>query len=171
MTENDLDAVVAIAAIGFPNHFESRACFANRLALYPSGCFVLATNPAPPLGYVISYPWIARDAPALNAIIEAIPLEAEVIYWHDLALHPIARAGGHARAIVARLATDAQAAGWPAIALVAVNDATAFWQRHGFQLDDAAELRQKLASYGPDARYMIRPLVAKIEQTQAATPP
>ena len=42
MTVADLDAVTAIAAIGFPDHFEGRDCFANRLGLNPSGCFVLA---------------------------------------------------------------------------------------------------------------------------------
>lgn len=159
MIESDLNVVAAIAAIGFPNHFEGISCFANRLAIYPGGCFVLAEGEGPPLGYLIAYPWMADEAPALNTLIEAIPSEAEVMYLHDLAIHPGTRGRGHSRIIVERLAADARAAGWPQLALVAVNDATAFWERHGFQVRDTPAILTKLASYGPDARYMLRPLV------------
>ena len=44
MTAADLDAVTAIAAVGFPEHFEGRDCFENRLVLNPGGCFVLAVK-------------------------------------------------------------------------------------------------------------------------------
>ncbi len=158
MTAEDLDAVVGIAAIGFPDHFEGRACFANRLALNPSGCFVLAGPGGPPMGYAVAYPWRADAAPALNTLIEAIPDDAGVLYLHDLALHPDARGGGHSRAIVARLADRAREDGWPAMALIAVNDAVVFWEGHGFSVRDGAGMTDKLASYGADARYMIRPL-------------
>ena len=47
---------------------------------------------------------------------------------------------------------------WPAIALVAVNDAVGFWSRHGFVEQPAEAMAAKLASYGADARYMLRPL-------------
>ena len=52
----------------------------------------------------------------------------------------------------------AEAVGWPAIALIAVNNAAAFWERHQFEIRETQSLRQKLASYGPDARYMVRAL-------------
>ena len=42
MTPSDLDGVVRVASEAFPNHPEDRACFADRLRLYPSGCQVLA---------------------------------------------------------------------------------------------------------------------------------
>ena len=42
MRPTDIDAVVEVARLSFPDHFEDRACFQNRLALYPRGCFVLA---------------------------------------------------------------------------------------------------------------------------------
>ena len=76
MIESDLDAVAAIAVIGFPDHFEGKNCFANRLAIYPQGCFVLSENHDPPLGYLIAYPWVADTAPALNTLIAAIPAGA-----------------------------------------------------------------------------------------------
>ncbi|HMJ06259.1 MAG TPA: GNAT family N-acetyltransferase, partial [Chthoniobacterales bacterium] len=135
-----------------------RPCFANRLALYPAGCYVLARDREPVLGYLLAYPWLADDAPALNILLDALPAAPAVMYLHDLALHPNARGAGHAATIVKHLAEVAEAAGWPVITLVAVNNAAAFWQRHGFQIRETHSLCQKLTSYGPDARYMVRAL-------------
>ena len=158
MTADDLDAVADIGAVGFPDHFEGRDCFENRLALNPSGCFILAETDGPPQGYLIAYPWTADAAPALNTLINAIPADAAVMYLHDLALDPAVRGGGWSRPIVERLAKDARAAGWPALALVAVNDAAPFWERHGFAVIGAPAMAAKLAGYGADARYMVRAL-------------
>jgi len=157
MRPGDIDAVVEIARLSFPDHPEDRACFENRLALYPRGCFVLA-GAGPAQGYLIAYPWRADAAPALNSLVEGLPADAELIYLHDLALHPEARGGGTAGAIVERLAAQAAGDGWPAVALVAVNDAAAFWARRGFEVCDPPGMADKLASYGPGARYMVRSL-------------
>jgi GNAT superfamily N-acetyltransferase len=157
MAETDLDAVAAIAKIGFPNHFEGRPMFANRLALAPQGCFVLADE-ARSIGYLIAYPWRADSAPPVNTLIEAIPDDAEVIYLHDLCLHPDARGLGATGEIVQRLADQAREDGWPAIGLVAVNDAVGFWRRKGFEVRESEAISDKLAGYGSDARYMTRPL-------------
>jgi len=158
MRPDDIDAVVEVARLSFPDHFEDRACFENRLALYPRGCFVLTEAEGPARGYLIAYPWKADSAPPLNTVIEGLPGEPALIYLHDLALHPEARGGGVTGAIVERLAEQAAGDGWPAVALVAVNDAADFWRRHGFQDRASDALAEKLASYGPDARYMVRPL-------------
>jgi len=95
----------------------------------------------------------------LNTLIEAIPGDATVMYLHDLTLDPAVRGGGWSRPIVERLAEQARAAGWPVLALVAVNDAAPFWERHGFTVVEAPGMADKLAGYGPDARYMIRRLM------------
>jgi len=161
MTGADLDAVAAIALIGFPDHFEGRPMFANRLDMAPDGCFALSRIEAGVervLGYLVAYPWRADAAPPLNTRIEAIPGDAAVMYLHDLCLHPEVRGRGVTTGIVERLADQARAAGWPALALVAVNDAAGFWARHGFAVRQNAVIAAKLAGYGPDARYMIRPL-------------
>jgi GNAT superfamily N-acetyltransferase len=155
MRADDLDAVVEVARLSFPDHPEERACFQNRLALYPRGCFVL-TDGGPGKGYLIAYPWRADAAPPLNSLIEGLPCDAALIYLHDLALHPDARGGGATGAIVERLAEQAAQDGWPAIALVAVNNAADFWTRHGFETRDPAGMAEKLASYGAGARYMVR---------------
>jgi len=156
MRPDDLDAVAQIAAVGFPDHFEGRECFANRLNLYPDGCQVLDT-PDGPAGYWVAYPWVEEATPALNTLIEAIPDDAGVLYLHDLALAPKVRGQGWSRPAMQTLRALAQRGGWPTIALVAVNDAVAFWRGHGFVVRDTPMLSAKLASYGPDARYMTRP--------------
>ncbi|WP_395944100.1 GNAT family N-acetyltransferase [Brevundimonas sp.] len=158
MRPGDIDAVVEIARLSFPDHFEGRPCFENRLALYPRGCFVLAAEGEPAKGYLIAYPWRAESAPPLNTVIEGLPADPALIYLHDLALHPGARGGGVTRAVVERLAGQAAEDGWPAVALVAVNDAVGFWSRHGFVEQPSEGMAAKLASYGADARYMVRDL-------------
>lgn len=158
MTAADLDGVVTVARLSFPDHFESRACFENRLTLSPAMSFVLVGDDEVVRGYLFAYPWRSETAPALNTLIEALPGDADRIYLHDLALDPRVRGGGLTRAIVERLVDQVRADGWTRIALVAVNDATAFWQRMGFHPVTSPELSAKLASYGDDACYMIREL-------------
>jgi len=158
MRPDDIEAVTAVARLSFPDHFEDQTCFENRLALYPRGCFVLTDGQGPTRGYLIAYPWKTESAPPLNTVIEGLPADATLIYLHDLALHPDARGGGVTGAIVELLAGQAAEDGWPAIALVAVNDAVGFWTRHGFVEQPAEAMAAKLASYGADARYMLRPL-------------
>lgn len=155
MTEEDLDWVAEITTIGFPNHFEGREMFANRLALNPAGCFALQT-PGGLEGYLIAYPWRDDAAPALNTVIEAVPTDAGVIYLHDLVLTPAVRGQGWSKPAVQAVVDLAKAGGWASIALVAVNDAVDFWRGHGFEVRETPEMAAKLASYGSDARYMIR---------------
>lgn len=158
MTGRDLDGVVAVARVAFPDHFEDRACFAERLALYPAGCRVLANADGKVAGYGIAYPWDRDAMPPLGALIGALPDAPDLIYLHDLALSPDARGTGAANGYVAWLVDHARAENWPRIALVAVNDAASFWERQGFVATDSPALRAKLASYGGDARYMVRTL-------------
>ena len=158
MTLDDVDAVFQIALISFPDHFESRACFANRLALNPTGCFVLDRGDSTVQGYLMAYPWIAGAAPKINTLINALPAKASVMYLQDMALHPRVRRAGWSGPMVERLAAETRAAGWTRLALIAVNDAAPFWERHGFAAIEAPALVETLAGYGPEARYMIRRL-------------
>jgi len=157
MQSGDLDRVAEIAAVGFPDHFEGRNCFANRLALNPAGCFVLEM-PEGLQGYLVAYPWRVDAAPTLNTLIAAIPDDASVLYLHDLALTPAVRGQGWSRPAVQAVVDLAVAGGWATIALVAVNDAVGFWRGHGFEVRQTPHMTAKLVSYGPDARYMTRPV-------------
>lgn len=159
METRDLDGVVRVAALAFPHHFEDRGCFADRLALHPQGCFALE-DAGEVVGYLIAYPWRRGSAPALNTGLDALPEGADVLYLHDLALDPRLRGRGLARPAVEALVRRAREDGWPAVSLVAANDAEGFWRRLGFETVEDPRLAEKLASYGEDARYMVRRLPA-----------
>lgn len=156
MTAADVDGVAAVAQQAFPQHFEERACFEERLALHAPGCFVLQDEADSVKGYLVAYPWRRGDIPPLNALLGAIPEDADILYLHDLALATEARGRGLAGPIVERLAEQARAEGWPGIALVAVNDAAGFWARNGFAVCDSSRTAAQLASYGEGAHYMVR---------------
>jgi GNAT superfamily N-acetyltransferase len=156
MTEADLDGVVAVAAGAFPDHPEDRACFANRLALHPAGCKVLADGAGGVAGYLVAYPWRADDAPALNTLLPGLPEAPEAYYLHDLALTPAARGGGRAATGVDLAVQAARDAGLSTVTLTAVNGAAPFWARQGFAPRHSPAMAAKLAGYGADAVYMIR---------------
>jgi GNAT superfamily N-acetyltransferase len=153
----DLAAVSGIAAIVHPAFPEDDAVFAERLALHPAGCRLL-TVAGEPAGYVISHPWRTGSLPALNALLGAIPAEADTYYVHDLALLPSARGTGAGAAIVQDLKRHALLLGFTGLSLVAVNNSAAFWARQGFGETPAGAASEKLASYGDDARLMTCPI-------------
>lgn len=160
METADLDGVVRIARLAFPDHFEDRSCFAERLELYPRGCFTLDMA-GEVAGYLIAYPWTTGSAPPLNSLIHALPQDADLIYLHDLALHPEARGHGLTSPMISRLAAQVRDDGWNAIALVAVNRATSFWSRMEFEVVEDPAMAVKLASYGAEAAYMMRSTLAR----------
>jgi ribosomal protein S18 acetylase RimI-like enzyme len=151
MLDSDLDGVVAVAAVAFPDHPEGRACFAERLALTSDSCWVLAAGAAI-AGYLIAYPWPLGEIPPLDTLLGQLPEQRTAWYLHDLALLPDARGTGQAAAGLALLFAHTEAP----IALVSVNDSAAFWAGHGFVAQQSPTLQAKLKSYGPHARYMVR---------------
>jgi len=156
MRGSDIDGVVKVAAACFPDHFEARACFEERLALFPQGCFVLASGETV-RGYLIAYPWTLGAIPPLNSLLGGLPDTREAFYLHDLALHPDARGQGHARPIVERLATGLAALGGRWLALVSVNGSVDFWRGMGFEPVAGDEgTARKLESYGGGSTYMLR---------------
>jgi GNAT superfamily N-acetyltransferase len=158
MVPADLPAVMRIAAVVHPNYPEDEAVFAERLALAPAGCLVLAGAAGELAGYIVSHPWPRGDIPALNALLGAIPASTRDWYLHDLALLPAARGGGRAAGGVSRIVSAAAGQGCDAIALVAVNGSSGFWERQGFRPAHDPALAGKLASYDDAARYMMRGL-------------
>ncbi|SFG84969.1 Acetyltransferase (GNAT) family protein [Methylobacterium gossipiicola] len=155
MAAMDLPAVVELANALFPDHYEAPERFAERLQAAPDLCRVLACGGAEAIrGYCIAYPWPLGRIPPLDRPLPEEWRAGEAVYLHDLGLHPEAAGRGHARAAIADLVAQA---GQRAIALVAVNRSAAFWAASGFreELGDAA-LADKLAGYGPYARYMVR---------------
>jgi ribosomal protein S18 acetylase RimI-like enzyme len=153
MRETDIDAAHALSEIVHPGYPEARAVFAERLALYPEGCFVLDGEDGL-AGYALSHPYVRDAAPALNSLLGALPARCDVYYIHDIAILPHARGRGAGEAIVSLLTAHARDAGFDTICLVAVNTSAPFWQRHGFVAREVAGMREKLGSYGEGAMYM-----------------
>lgn len=137
MRADDIAAVTSISDAVHGDYTEQPGVFAARLALYPTGCFMLevaadGSPAAAPLGYLIVHPWHRGAPPALNAVLEALPDPGETICLHDIALLPEARgtgAGGSALALTEALA---RAEGLPDITLIAVNGADSYWRHQGF---------------------------------------
>ncbi len=160
MTTADLAAVSGIAAAVHVDYPEDAAVFAERLTMYPQGCYVLAETDgagARIAGYLISHPWQFAQPPALNAMLGALPSPATTYYIHDIALLPVARGSGAAAAIVALLIRHAATIA-DNISLVAVGGTSPFWAAQRFARRADPALAAKLASYGGDACYMSRAL-------------
>jgi ribosomal protein S18 acetylase RimI-like enzyme len=158
MTERDMDYVVAIADVVHPRFPEDRAVLAEKLALYPEGCFVLRGGEGgAAIGYLLSHPWGENSAPLLNTLLGNLP-KPDLYYIHDIALLPAARGLRAGEQAVAAVEDHARALDLDRIALVAVNGSTGFWQRHGFSIQADDDWQDKLASYGTDAVYMTKRL-------------
>jgi GNAT superfamily N-acetyltransferase len=150
MREADLAAVSAISDAVHGRFTEPAAVYAERLALYPSGCLVLEQGGAV-AGYLITHPWYRDAPPKLAAMLGAIPAHADSYYLHDIALLPAARGTGAARAALDFVKARARALGLSDIALMAVGGADRFWAAQGF----AYVPRDADPSYGADAYLML----------------
>lgn len=157
MSGYDFGAVFEIANKVHPGFFEAEDVLAEKFALYRNGCYLLEVSERP-AGYVLSHPWKRGSLPALNALLGAIPADADSYYIHDLALLPVTRGVGAAGQIVAALTKHAKAMGFPTMSLVAVNGSVAFWEKQGFAVEERPELSDKLAAYEDAARYMVKAL-------------
>jgi ribosomal protein S18 acetylase RimI-like enzyme len=149
MRIDDLVAVVELADEIHASYPEDPAIFAERLRLYPDGCFVLDINGV--RGYAISHPW-AGDPPKLNKLLGSLPVEPDTYYLHDIALHPSVRAKGHAQQIVDQIVRR-MSPQYRNITAVAVEGTLPTWRRMGFEATEVSAL-----SYGPGARHIMRHL-------------
>lgn len=158
MRSADLGFIEQIAALVHPRYPESPAVAAERLRLYPAGCWVAGPPPGESadrlVGYALSHPAVFGQPPALDSLLDRLAPACDCLYLHDLAMLAPWRGAGLGSALITRLGTLARRTGFTAVTLTAVNDSRDFWCRLGFRAVAGAALRSKLASYGPDAVYM-----------------
>ena len=57
MTEGDLASVDRIADLVHVDYPEDSAVFADRLSVFPDGCFTLHGGDGAALGYALTHPW------------------------------------------------------------------------------------------------------------------
>lgn len=155
MRPADLAAVAVLADQVHIEHPEAPAVFAERLRLFPAGCFTLADGPAM-MGYALAHPGRLGEPPPLDTLLGSLPEAADCLYLHDIALAPAATRQGYGADLVARLIELSAEYGFASVALVAVRASGPFWRRLGFHPVEVPSLRAKLASYGNDAAYMSR---------------
>jgi len=160
MRADDLDAVMAVAAVVHAGFYERREVFAERLSLYPQGCWI-AQEPgvsATVLGYAFLHPARLGQPPALDSLLHEIDAQADCLYLHDVALLPAARGAGLGRSLLQRLQALMALDGFTHAALVAVHGSAPYWRSGGFEAlsDVPPALREKLRSYDEHALYMTR---------------
>ncbi len=156
---DDIDVIHDIQSVVHADHCEAYDVLLERLRLCPRGCFVLEHGNAIS-GYVLSHPWIRRSPPPIDTLLGAVPHTADVWYLHDLALMPETRGSGAGSSVSALLAAQARRAGYDAATLISINGSQGFWERQGFSVHAEPGLADKLATYGGQAVYMEKNLLA-----------
>jgi hypothetical protein len=157
MTRFDLPLSEAIAEQSHPDLPENPLVFAERLRLFPQGCWMLDVV-LDPFGYAIAHPRFPCRPPSLNSLLWQLPADPDTFYVHDLALLQVARRGGLAADAVRSMVDAAQALALPTLSLVAVGASAAFWRHMGsVRLNNDAAVG-KLTSYGAGVCAMVRRL-------------
>jgi GNAT superfamily N-acetyltransferase len=159
MTEQDLDAVLAVQAACYPPSMQEPAdVVLARLRAAPATTLV-AEDGGGACAYVFAYPSKrGRITPLHAGFVPAA--DADTLYVHDLAVHPRAHGLGLGRLLARALFDAAGVRGLRHGALVAVLDARPFWERLGFVAAPPGQGGQALASYPGGAVYMTRRLDA-----------
>ncbi len=153
MVAEDVAAVTRLSDMVHGRYTERAEVYAERLALYPTGCFLFERE-GKAAGYLICHPW-RRDRPVpLDTLVGKLPTDADCFYLHDLALLPIARGTGAGKRATETVLTAARTAGFGEVRLVAVNGAESFWAGRGFALVPGDEGNGPSEGYGAEALAM-----------------
>ncbi|HEX7821177.1 MAG TPA: GNAT family N-acetyltransferase [Sphingobium sp.] len=155
MEAGDIGSVARISDAVHGRYTERAEVYAERLSLYPAGCFLFEKDGAA-AGYMVSHPWVRAAPPTLDAMLGAFPANADCFYLHDLALLATARGTGAGKAATQRIIAQARAAAFAEIRLVAINGAEGFWASQGFVPVAGKDDTEMPGSYGDEALFMQR---------------
>jgi hypothetical protein len=131
--------------------------FDEKFRLYPQGCFALVQD-AKLVGYGLSHPWTLNEIPPLDEFLVSLPNPAACLYVHDVVILPCARGHSMAEVLIGQLTDVVMRDGIGAMALVSVYGTHSLWGTMGFRGTSNPSLSQKLKTYGPTARYMVKQL-------------
>lgn len=157
LSPNDLEHVARIQQACYSGRFlEPAESFAAKLSVAPDFCF-LAVHNRTPVGYVVALPWVFGDVPDLGGLEYAVPEHADGLYIHDIAVTPVARGMGVARALFNGVLNAAGREEYRGVFLVAIKGASAYWKRYGFRaVEVEGEAKNSLSAYGEGAVYMMK---------------
>lgn len=151
---DDLPAIDAVGDACHPGLPEAPEVMAEKLALCPEGCIVLAGADGAVAGYGICHPWTHGRVPPLDAPLGTLPESPDCLFLHDCAILEGHRGGGGIGEFVAHAADLARAAGITTLAGVSVYGTWRMLDRYGFALDPGVD-PGLLASYGETAKAVV----------------
>lgn len=154
LLESDIGEVDTIARQIHPTLPERLEVFAEKLHLFPQGCFKLVFEGSMS-GYALAHPWKLYSIPPLNDFLDELPNDPDCIYIHDVAVLPAARGRNAAGAFVEQISMLARSMGIGELACVSVYGTDVLWARFGFRTDSSDKMISKLTSYGESAKYMV----------------
>ncbi|WP_298210985.1 GNAT family N-acetyltransferase [Acidovorax sp.] len=159
---SDLADLLAVQLACYGEGFvESGEVFARRLAS-PVNCSLVLERGGQVCAYLAAYRSRLCKVTPLHGDFEgsAVAEGIDTLYLHDMAVLPALAGQGLAQALLAPLWERARHDGLLYSALVSVQGSQGYWARHGYAehvLPDAMQ-RQRLATYGEGATYMVRGL-------------
>jgi len=145
MRISDLCRVKALSEIIHVNYPERLVIFAEKLRLFPEGCFVLTAADVVD-GYCFSH---------------SLPKHPTTYFIHDIALIESRRRKGFAGMLLGQLDSVARELAFNLLTLVSVNGTESYWLSQGFQEWDVDGSHDYLeAEYGAGAVLMCRPVLS-----------
>lgn len=157
MQPSQLDDVQRVQRQAYPPVlWEDNNALAQKQQLSASTCWVAHNTQGDLVAYILSHPWPKQSIPKLNTVLPNLPDDSELLYIHDVAVHPAWHGQGLAQQLLAgvqKVAVDLALSG---MALVAVQGAQPFWRKQGFVTEPHIQtlLHDSLRVYGDDAVYM-----------------
>lgn len=127
--------------------------FAEKLALFPDGCFALTIKETI-CGYAFAHPWTSGHFPKLDTFLGELPADPTCLFLHDVVIAPGARGTDAVSHMLAGLKKTAREHGLALLSLVSVYGTHGMWRRHGFEEAGVREALVLREQYGADARYM-----------------
>lgn len=155
-TPEDVPDILRIQAHCYqPDFLEAEQAFASKLQASPHTCW-LVSREQQVAAYLVSIPVDRHTFPALDAADFCLSPSPELLYWHDMAVHPDSRGDGVAATLARYALQQAKLLDFYQVGLIAVQDSSSYWHKHGFQVADSENygLVDKLASFGADAVFM-----------------
>ena len=169
LTAADLPGLLAVQRACYGEGFvESAEVFARRLAS-PVNCSLVLERAGEVCAYLAAYRSHLNKVTPLHGDFGDAPAEQratsgggtagpDTLYLHDMAVLPALAGQGLARALLAPMWERARQEGLRHSALVSVQGSQGYWERHGYAVQPLADAvqRERLATYGEGAVYMVR---------------